>query len=56
MNQVKHRILTLRVPHILYYSLFDKINTKNFNFALHYDDPQCESLEDFKKTLEGLDT
>ena len=29
--------------------LFDKITIKNFNaFALqHYDDPQCEDIEDF---------
>ena len=34
-------------------SLFDKITAKNFQaFALkHYDDPQCESLEDFQEDL-----
>ena len=34
-------------------SLFDKITAKNFqSFALkHYDDPQCESLEDFQEDL-----
>jgi hypothetical protein len=33
--------------------LFDKITTKNFNaYALHhYDDPQCESVEDFQEDL-----
>tara|TARA_S200000501_G_scaffold23304_1_gene20191 strand:- start:2007 stop:2378 length:372 start_codon:yes stop_codon:yes gene_type:complete len=34
-------------------SLFDKITAKNFSsFAMkHYDDPQCESLEDFQEDL-----
>jgi hypothetical protein len=33
--------------------LFDKITAKNFNaYALHhYDDPQCESVEDFQEDL-----
>jgi len=34
-------------------SLFDKITAKNFQaFAMkHYDDPQCEDLEDFQEDL-----
>ena len=33
--------------------LFDKITAKNFNaFAQkHYDDPQCEDIEDFNEDL-----
>jgi len=33
--------------------LFDKITTKNFSaYALkHYDDPQCEDMEDFEEDL-----
>ena len=38
--------------------LFDKITAKNFNaYALHhYDDPQCESVEDFQEDLRRFDT
>ena len=34
-------------------SLFDKITAKNFQaYAMkHYDDPQCESVEDFQEDL-----
>ena len=34
-------------------SLFDKITAKNFqSYAIkHYDDPQCESLDDFQEDL-----
>jgi hypothetical protein len=34
-------------------SLFDKLTAKNFSaFALkHYDDPQCEDMEDFQEDL-----
>jgi hypothetical protein len=34
-------------------SLFDKITAKNFNaFAMkHYEDPQCEDIEDFHEDL-----
>ena len=34
-------------------SLFDKITAKNFQaFAMkHYDDPQCEDIEDFNEDL-----
>lgn len=34
-------------------SLFDKLTAKNFNaFAMkHYDDPQCEDIEDFHDDL-----
>lgn len=34
-------------------SLFDKLTAKNFSaFAMkHYDDPQCESLDDFQDDL-----
>ena len=34
-------------------SLFDKITAKNFQaFAMkHYDDPQCDDLEDFQEDL-----
>ena len=33
--------------------LFDKITAKNFNaYAMkHYDDPQCEDIEDFNEDL-----
>lgn len=33
--------------------LFDKLTTKNFSaYALkHYDDPQCEDMEDFEEDL-----
>ncbi len=33
--------------------LFDKLTVKNFNaYALvHYDDPQCEDMEDFQEDL-----
>ena len=33
--------------------LFDKITAKNFNAYAqkHYDDPQCEDIEDFNEDL-----